>query len=83
MANRIDGLLSYPQIKEGNPADRGRRNALDMIGGRSLNHHHFVVVLMRRIGKSYNKFHGCNNMCYTVETIVTTTYLKQVLKRKC
>ena len=29
MAYRIDGLLTYPQIKEGNPADSGRRNALD------------------------------------------------------
>jgi len=88
MANRIDGLWTYPQIKEGNPADSGRRNALDRIGGRWLNHHHFVVVLMsyelRRETDVGNEFHCCNNMCYIVDTNVTTIVLttyKQVLKR--
>eukprot|EP00985_Skeletonema_marinoi_P028696 scaffold25749_cov161-Skeletonema_marinoi.AAC.4 len=37
-------LLTYPQIKEGNPADSGV--GMDR---RTLAHHHFVVVLMKTI----------------------------------
>ena len=67
-------LLTYPQIKEGNPADSGV--GMDR---RTLAHHHFVVVLRVETDRcGMWEFHGCNNMCYIVETIVTTTYLKQV-----